>query len=197
MTPGLRGLVLHLRSRAIPATVLVFLAAAGVSWAGFRLDDPGMSRTIGLTALVLGVAAISRTLSGPDEELERGTPVPWRLIRFLHLALLGAVLLGLLIAVRPIAGERTHAVPLGNLVLAGLALSAVTALAAVLLGAHAAWAPPVGWALVMLTVGSRNSPGGQALTWMVQDPRTVISTTVAVALTVVGAAAYTWRGSRW
>ncbi|MER6399874.1 hypothetical protein ABT263_28110 [Kitasatospora sp. NPDC001603] len=196
MTAGMRGIALYLRSRAIPSTVLVFLAAAGLTCAGYLSDDPMTARMVGLIAVVLGIAAIARTLSGPDEELEHGTPVPWRLIRLLQVSLLGGTLLGLLAAVHQIAGKRAHAVPFGNLLWAVLALTAVTALATALVGAQAAWVPAIGWALLMLVVGPRNSVGGQALTWMVQDPRTVTSTTVAALLTVVGVAAYTQRGSR-
>ncbi|MEZ0091940.1 hypothetical protein [Streptacidiphilus sp. EB129] len=84
----------------------------------------------------------------------------------------------------------------GSLVQAVLALTALTALDAVVLGAHAAWVPSIGWALLMLAVGPRNSVGGRALTWMVQEPGTVTSTTVAAFLTVVGFAAYAQHGSR-
>ncbi|MEU9047890.1 MULTISPECIES: hypothetical protein [unclassified Kitasatospora] len=196
MTPGLRGLVLHLRSRAIPATAVVFLCAAALTWAGCRMDDPGGSRMVRLIAVVLGVAAVARTLAGPDEELERGTPARWRLIRALHLTLLGGALLGLLAAVGLLAGRQTHAVPLGTLVQAVSALTATTALAAVLFGAQAAWAPPVGWALLMLAVGPRDNITGEALTWMVQEPHTDVSRTVPAVLTVVGAAAYIRWGSR-
>ncbi|WP_331742273.1 hypothetical protein OG535_00755 [Kitasatospora sp. NBC_00085] len=196
MTGDLRGVVLHLRSRGIPATVLAYLAAAGLTWAGYLTDDPTTSRMVGLIAVVLGVAATARTLAGPDEELERGTPVPWRLIRAVHLTLLGAVLLGLLAAVHLIAGQPARAVPWGNLVEAVLALTALTALTAVVLGAHAAWVPSIGWALLMLALGPRITLDGQVLTWMVQEPRTVTSTTTAACLTVVGAAAYIQRGSR-
>jgi fermentation-respiration switch protein FrsA (DUF1100 family) len=196
MTPGLHGIVLHLRCRAVPATVLVFLAAAGLTWAGYLPDDPSTARMVGLIAVVLGIAAIARTLAGPDEELERGTPMPWRLVRAVHLTLLGGFLLGLLTAVHAVAGQRAPAVSFGNLVQAVLALTALTALGAVLLGAHTAWVPSIGWALLILAMGPRSSVSGQALTWMVQDPGTVTSTTVAALLTVVGIAAYVRRGSR-
>ncbi|MFJ6619308.1 hypothetical protein ACIQOW_17220 [Kitasatospora sp. NPDC091335] len=196
MTPGLRGLVLHLRSRAVPAALLVFLVAAALTWAGYRLDDPGAARMVGLVAAVLGVAAVARTLAGPDEELERGTPVRWRLVRALHVTLPGAVLLGLLAAVHLAVGRTAHAVPFATLVLAVPALTGLTGLAAVLLGAQAAWVPPVGWGLLMLAVGARPSLVEQAMTWMVQEPRTDTSTAVAVGLTVLGTAAYTLRGSR-
>jgi hypothetical protein len=139
MTPGLHGIVLHLRCRAVPATVLVFLAAAALTWAAYLPDDPATSQRLGLIAVVLGIAPTARTLAGPDEELERGTPAPWRLIRAVHLLLLGGVLLGLLVAVHRIAGQGAHAVAYGTVVQAVLALTALTALGAVLVGAHAAW----------------------------------------------------------
>jgi hypothetical protein len=196
MTPGLHGIVLHLRCRAVPVTVLVFLAAAALTWAAYLPDDPAITHRLGLIAVVLGIAPTARTLAGPDEELERGTPAPWRLIRAVHLLLLGGVLLGLLVVVHRIAGQGAHAVAYGTVVQAVLALTALTALGAVLVGAHAAWVLPIGWAMLMLAVGPRESVVGQALTWMVQEPGTVTSTTVAALLTVVGAAAYTQRGSR-
>jgi hypothetical protein len=196
MTPGLRGIVLHLRCRAIPATVLLFLLAAGLTWAGYQLDDPVTARMVGLIAVVLGIAATARTLTGPDEELERGTPIRWRLVRAVHLTLLGGTLFALLTAVHLTVGRQVHAVSLGSLAQAVLALTALTALAAVLLGAHAAWVPSAGWALLMLVVGPRSSVSGQALTWLVQEPATVTSTTVVALLTVVGVAAYAQRGSR-
>ncbi|WP_406488012.1 hypothetical protein [Streptomyces phaeochromogenes] len=196
MTPGLHGIVLHLRCRAVPATVLVFLAAAALTWAAYLSDDPATTQRLGLIAVVLGVAPTARTLAGPDEELERGTPAPWRLIRAVHLLLLGGVLLGLLVVVHRIAGQQAHAVAYGTVVQAVLALTALTALGAVLVGARAAWVLPIGWAMLMLAVGPRESVIGQALTWMVQEPGTVTSTTVVALLTVVGVAAYTRRGSR-
>lgn len=196
MTPGLHGIVLHLRCRAAPATALVFLAAAGLTWAGYLSDDPGLTRMVGLIAVVLGIAVTARTLAGADEELERGTPMPWRLIRAIHLLLLSGSLLGLLAAVHLVAGRQAPAVPFGTLVQAVLALTALTALGAVLFGAHAAWVPSIGWGLLMLAMGPLKSVGGQVLTWLVQDPRTVTSTAVAALLTVVGIVAYARRGSR-
>ncbi|WP_048910488.1 hypothetical protein [Streptomyces sp. NRRL WC-3744] len=196
MTPDLRGVMLHLRSRAVPATVGIFLAAAGLTWAAYLLDDPTTARTIALIAVVLGVAPLARTLCGPDEELERGTPAPWRLIRALHLTSLGGILLVLLTAAHLIAGRRHSVVSFGTLAQAVAALTALTALAAVFVGAHAAWVPSLGWALAMVAAGPRASVGGQALTWMVQEPGTVASTTVAVLLTVAGGVAYARCGSR-
>ncbi|MFB6887839.1 hypothetical protein ACFCX4_00780 [Kitasatospora sp. NPDC056327] len=196
MSPALRGVVLHLRSRSIPATGLVFLAAAAFTAAGYRAQDPGTAHAVGLIAAVLGVAALARTLAGPDEELERGTPVRWRLVRTLHLTLLAGVLLGLLAAVHAVADRPGHAVPPGSLALTVTALAGLTALSAALFGAQAAWVPPIGWALLMVAVGPRPSTFEQALTWMVQEPRTTTSTATALTLAVLGAVAYALRGSR-
>ncbi|GAA1383524.1 hypothetical protein GCM10009639_03970 [Kitasatospora putterlickiae] len=196
MTPALRGVVLHLRSRSIPATGLVFLAAAAFTWAGYRADDPGVAQVVGLIAAVLGVASVARTLAGPDEELERGTPVRWRLVRTLHLTLLGGVLLGVLATVHAVADRPTHAVPPVGLALAVTALTGLTALSAALFGAQAAWVPPIGWALLMVATGPRPSVFEQVLTWMVQEPRTTASTATALTLAVLGTLAYALRGSR-
>ncbi|WP_019544773.1 hypothetical protein [Streptomyces sulphureus] len=196
MSRGSRGVLLYARSRSIPTTVLTFLAAAGLTRAGYLAEDPATTHRVCLIAVVLGVAAIAHTLAGPDGELERPTALPWRLVRTLHVTLLGGILLGLLTASQLIAAQWTHSTPFANLAQAVLALTALTALSAACFGARTAWVPSVGWALLMLAVGPRVSVGGQILTWLVQDPRTVTSTTVAALLTVVGLAAYAQRGSR-
>ncbi|MGY1434059.1 hypothetical protein [Streptomyces reniochalinae] len=196
MTRGSRGLMLYARSRSIPATLLVFLAAACLAWTGYLTDDPATAHRIGLIAVVLGVAAVPRTLAGPDEELERATALPWRLVRTLHLTLLAGLLLSLLAADHLITARQSHTVPFDNLAQAVPALTASTALSAACFGARTAWMPSVGWGLLMIAVGPRISLGGQALTWMVQEPPTVTSATTAALLTVVGVAAYARRGSR-
>ncbi|WP_421107657.1 hypothetical protein [Streptomyces sp. NEAU-S77] len=193
---SLRRTVLHLRCRAIPATALVFLAAAAVTWSSYASDDPGTTRTIGQTAIVLGMAATARTLAGPDEDLERSTAAPWKLIRTVHVTALGGTLLALLTAAHRFgAGPGGVAVPEGMLVQAVFGLLALSALGAAVLGAARAWSLPVGWGLTALTVGPKGTPSGEALTWMVQDPGTTISITVAAVVTVVGVGDYIRRGS--
>ncbi|MFD1152149.1 hypothetical protein, partial [Saccharothrix hoggarensis] len=78
-----------------------------------------------------------------------------------------------------------------------LGLGGLAALGAVLFGARAAWAPPVGWAGVTLVV----PPTGdhwltRLLTWPVQPTGTTSATTTAVVLGCAGLLAYSWFGCR-
>lgn len=199
MTLLSRGVLLHARCRAIPPTLLVFLAVAVATWAAYQADSPRTAQEIGRAAVLLGAAATARTFAGPDTELERAAAVPWRLMRAAHLVLLGGLLLGLLVAARHL-GQPADAADHGLLVRQVVGFVSLTALGAVLFGARAAWVLAVGWGLIAMSAGPQQSVPGEVLTWMSKDPATTASTATFAALTLAGAGAYIRRGSgsfRW
>ncbi|GAA3384014.1 hypothetical protein [Cryptosporangium minutisporangium] len=185
----MRWLRLYLRSRRVPlalAVAVTTVALVGVLTARFsdaRLIDV---RPLSLT-VVLAVSAFAATLGAADEALERTASVRWPLRRLGHLALVGALVVGLVLLLPVEAGVvvRNTAGLLG-----------LTALGAAVFGAARSWIAPLIWTLVAATPFVQVGPGtgSQLVAWLVQPPGAGIATVCAGVLAVSGALAYALRG---
>lgn len=191
----MRGVLLHARCRAIPATLLGLLLLGLLARAVYGSDTPKISDGLGRAAVLLGAAATAHTFAGPDAELERAAAVPWWLVRAGQLLLLAAVLYGVVAAARQL-GEPAGAVPHALLVRQAVGFVSLVALGAAAFGARAAWILAAGWGLLAMSGGPWSSVPGEVVNWMYQDPATTASTATFTALTAAGAGAYLRWGSR-
>ena len=158
------------------------------------LARPEGSPHLAAFGAALGAAVVSTGLGGHDLALDRTAAFGWPPRRAAHLLLGGAVVAALLLA----AGRVADPIAPDAFVLRDvLGLGGLAALGAVLFGARAAWAPPVGWAGLTLVV-----PPGEdhwltrLLTWPVQPADTTSATITAVVLGCTGLLAYSWFGCR-
>ncbi|MFG1921835.1 hypothetical protein [Cryptosporangium sp. NPDC048952] len=185
----MRWLSLYARSRRVPAALGAAAAGAGLAWslvAGFGSGERVGPVVLTLTVLLL-VAAVTATLGGPDDSLDRTAARPWSRLRASHLvAALGCVVV-LIGAVR--FG------PFGFVVRDAAGLLGLTALGAVAVGPARSWFLPLGW-----TLGAATFPGtgtvGEVLTWQLAAPDSRPAATVAALLATAGLTTYATRGPR-
>jgi len=184
-------LVLYARARQVPVSVLlVVVAVAGLGW----LAWPGGSPQFGAFGAAVGVAVVAAGLGGHDLALERTAAFGWPPRRAGHLVVGGAVVAVLLLAVgrvgEPLAADAF-------LVRDVVGLGGLAALGAVVFGARAAWALPVGWAGVTLVVPAADEHWvSRLLTWPVQPEGTTSATVTAVVLGCTGLLVHSWLGCR-
>ena len=143
---------------------------------------------------LIAAGALSATLAGPDEWLDRSTPAPWRAIRAAHLLLtagLGAVVVGSAGLSQP---QLFGAPAMARGV---IGLLAIGALAALWTGARAAWTVVLAYASTVYLAAPR-TPGGFAAIWAwPMQPSTIATSFVTAGVLLLGAiAAHSLRGSR-
>ncbi|MFE2757361.1 hypothetical protein ACFXGA_35725 [Actinosynnema sp. NPDC059335] len=187
----MRWFVLYARARQLPAAVVAVVVAVGVL--GY-LAWPGGSPQLGAFGAAVGVAVVATGLGGHDLALERTAAFGWPPRRAGHLVVGGAVVVVPLVAVgwvaEPIAAEAF-------LVRDVVGLGGLAALGAVVFGARAAWALPVGWAGVTLVVPAADEHWLSRLaTWPVQPEGTTSATVAAVVLGCTGLLVHSWLGCR-
>jgi hypothetical protein len=191
----MRWLALYARSRGVPGAFAVAVGAVALVWGGWSyLSDARTADAKAVTVTVmLGVAAFSRTLSGPDDALDRTAAVRWPLRRLVHVLLTGGVIVGLLLSTL-VTGARFE--PVGMVVRNTAGLLGLTALGAALVGVGLCWIAPMTWTVV--AVLPLFDPGGRLLpqvaAWLVQPAGTGVASGCAWTLAVAGLVAYTWRG---
>jgi hypothetical protein len=192
----MRWLGLYLRSRGVPAAFAVAVGAVALVWGAWSWfsDEPTVNARAVTLTVMLGVAAFTRTLSGPDESLDRTAAVRWPLRRLVHVLVVGAVIAGLLVATLP-TGARfapAHVVVRNTAGLLGL-----TVLGAALFGAALCWVAPLTWTVVSVLpfLDASSKVRMQVLGWLVQPTGTTAATVCAAVLAVAGLAAYGWRGA--
>lgn len=191
----MRWLVLYARSRGVPGAVAVAVGAVAAAWGGWSyLSDARTANAKAVTLTVmLGVAAFSRTLSGPDDALDHTAAVRWPLRRLAHVLLTGGVIVGLLL---PTLLTGARFAPVGLVARNTAGLLGLTALGAALVGAGLCWIAPMTWSIVavlpLFDVSSRLLP--QVAAWPVQPAGTGVASGCAWTLAVAGLTAYTWRG---
>ncbi|GIJ60986.1 hypothetical protein [Virgisporangium aurantiacum] len=192
----MRWLALYLRSRGAWVAVAVAVGAVALVWGAWSWFSDARTvnaRAVTLTVM-LGVAAFARTLDGPDESLDRTAAVRWPLRRFVHVLVLGAVIVGLLMPTL-LTGARFEP---ATMVLRNTAgLLGLTALGAALVGAALCWVAPLTWTVVSVLpiLDASSKVGWQVVGWLVQPTGTTAATACAVVLAVSGLAAYSWRGA--
>jgi hypothetical protein len=192
--------LLHLRSRALPST-LVWLtgaaAAAGcyLQWAAGRPDGGQMTRAVVcVLAPVLVTAGVGTSLHSHSPDADRTASRPWWPLRTGHLLMLTALASVLLALAMP--GSPTEfgdAAMVRNL----LGAMGVTALAVSVIGARLSWLPMFAYGGAAVLLGPPE-PGGTRAVWhwlMQPGPQTAAWGT-AVAAFVAGTALYALRGPR-
>ncbi|MEU6515570.1 hypothetical protein [Streptomyces sp. NPDC046978] len=188
----MRGLTLYARSRRVPTALGAAVAATAMaSLLTTIFSDTGEagSTVLVLTVLLL-VAAVTATLGGPDDTLDRTAARPWGWLRTAHLATaLGCMLMLGALLTSPRFG------PFGSVVRDTVGLLGLTALGAATMGTARAWFLPLGW-----TLGATAYPGtgivGEALTWQTQAPDSRPAAVVAAVLAAAGICSYVSRGPR-
>jgi hypothetical protein len=192
-------LLLYVRSRRVASSLTAAVSSTAVLWAvGAAVDEPAGARVLGLSAVAVGAAVAGPGLAGADVDLERTAAIDWRPRRVAHVALVVAATLGI------VAATALTQHPLGRVPeVARNAVGAggLLALAATGLGASRAWIPPVLWATTAVQVLERfwptNPPGhAQVVTWPAQPAGSGPAMATALALGVVGTAAYAALGPR-
>nr|WP_205752740.1 hypothetical protein [Cryptosporangium phraense] len=175
-------MTLYARSRRVPAAVAAAAGVTGVTWV---FGGPGgINRTaLVLTVLVL-VAVVTATLSGPDDSLDRTAARPWGWLRASHLV---AALLLVLVVLTP--------GPVRPVVRDAAGLLGLTALGASTVGTGRSWFLPLGWTLGA-TIFPADGVLGEVLTWPTQGGPSRPADLVAGGLALAGFVAYVGRGPR-
>jgi hypothetical protein len=192
----MRWLALYVRSRGVPVAFAVAVGAVALVWGAWSWFSDARTvnaRAVTLTVMV-GVAAFARTLSGPDESLDRTAAVRWPLRRLAHVCVLGAAVVGLLLSTLPTGARFAPA----EVVLRNTAgLLGLTTLCAALFGVALCWVAPLVWTVfsALPFVDASTKPAEQVAGWLVQPTGTTAATVCAAVLAVAGLAAYAWRGA--
>jgi hypothetical protein len=189
----MRGLALYLRSRRVPIALAAAAGCAAVMWSLWSAfsdaRDAGVPMVI-LTVLLL-VAAVTVTLAGPDDALERTAALAWPPRRAAHLLATLAVVAVLLLATLA-TGARFG--PAWLVVRDAAGLLGLTALGAVTIGASRSWFVPLGWTLASIVVPVTGVPASEILTWQIQAPGNRSAAVTAALLGVGGLLAYAKAG---
>ncbi|RZU54069.1 hypothetical protein EV385_6006 [Krasilnikovia cinnamomea] len=189
----MRWLGLYLRSRRAPAALAAAGGCAALSWLLWTVcsdsRDVGVPMVI-LTVLLL-VAAVTATLGGPDDALERTGALAWSRWRAAHLLVALAVVAVPLLATLS-TGARFG--PAGLVVRDAAGLLGLTALAAATIGTARSWLPPLGWTLAAIVFPMPERVTGQILTWQSQAPDNRAAGVTALLLAAGGLAAYAVAG---
>ncbi|GIF23903.1 hypothetical protein BJ973_004516 [Actinoplanes tereljensis] len=185
----MRWLALYLRSRRAPAALVVAVLGAVLMWGLWSVFSN--SREVGVQMVILTVlllvAALTATLSGPDDALEKTAALRWPPRRAAHL------LVALLVVVVPLlvtlaTGARFG--PAGLVVRDAAGLLGLTALGAATIGTARAWFLPLGWTLGAVLFPHSDQLIGRILTWQAQAPASVAAGLTAGLLAAAGLMAY-------
>ncbi|MDI6098994.1 hypothetical protein QLQ12_10315 [Actinoplanes sp. NEAU-A12] len=189
----MRWLALYLRSRRAPMALVTAAGSAALMWMLWSVSsdtrdvDPQM---VVLTVLLL-VAALTVTLGGPDDALEKTAAFAWLPRRTAHLLAAFLVIAGVLVATL-VTGARFGP---GWLVARDAAgLLGLTALGAATMGVARAWFLPLGWTLAAILFPQSEPVIGRVLTWQAQDPASTAAAVTAGSLAVGGLIAYAVAG---
>ncbi|MGN9778190.1 hypothetical protein ACTMS0_20855 [Micromonospora sp. H33] len=184
---------MYLRSRRAPIALAAAGGTAVVTWSLWSVfsdaRDVGVPMVI-LTVLLL-VAALTATLAGPDDALERTAALSWPTRRAAHLLAALAVVVGLLLATL-VTGARFG--PAWLVVRDAAGLLGLTALGAVTIGASRSWFLPLGWTLAAVVFPLSPWASNPVLTWQLQAPNSKAAAVTAALLAVGGLIAYAIAG---
>lgn len=196
-----RLLALHLTARGGPAstaslTVITLLAWAGGNWLASRSSFDGPAARIPVVALapLLAVLLLGPTLAGADEDLERSTPLPWRIWRAGHI-LLAALTIA---AALSLAGlHKPDVFGAYTLVRNTLGCVGLVTGGAALLGARLAWLPAFIHVTAVYAAAPRHgNTATEIWAWPIQPTTSGASWTVATGLFILGSASCISRGPR-
>jgi hypothetical protein len=184
--------VLYLRSRRVPLSLAAALGAAGLVWGlclAFAEERDAAPVVVVMTVLLM-VAVLSPTLTGPDEDLERTASIRWPWRRAMHL-LTGLVVVLVVLLATLYTGARLGPAALVTRDAAGLL--GLTALCATVVGVARSWFLPLGWTTVA-AMYPQDGTAGAVATWQGQPPGTDVATLTAAVLALGGLIAYSIAG---
>lgn len=189
----MRWLGLYLRSRHAPAALVGAAGCAVVSWSLWSAfsDSRAVGREMVVLTLLLAVAALTATLGGPDDALEKTAALRWAPRRAGHLLVALLVVVGLPL-VTLATGARFG--PAWFVVRDAAGLLGLTALGAAAIGTPRAWFLPLGWTLAAIMFPRAEPLLGRVVTWQSQAPSSVAAAVVAGLLAVGGLIAYAAAG---
>jgi hypothetical protein len=153
------------------------------------------SRNVGVQMVVLTVlllvAALTATLGGPDDALEKTAGIPWPPRRIAHLLVAFLAVVVLLLATLA-TGARFG--PAWLVVRDAGGLLGLTALGATTIGTARAWFLPLGWTLAATLFPQSERVIGRILTWQAQPAVNTAATVTAGLLALGGLIAYAVAG---
>lgn len=190
----MRWLTLYARSRQVPASLAAVVIGAVAAWVLSRNGggEPGDPR-LPVLVLATGAMAASIGLSGQDLALDRTAAIRWVPRRAAHVLLAGAVVGTALLTVQAMGEDMATT---AFVVRDSAGLMGLAALGAALAGGQYAWTLPFAWLSFSFFAPSPTSVPTQVASWMLLPPGTAAGTWTALALTVVGTAAYALAGPR-
>ncbi|MEU0948092.1 hypothetical protein ABZ379_36135 [Streptomyces canus] len=190
----MRWLTLYARSRQVPASFAAVVISTALGWAftGDGGDGSGDPR-LPLLILGAGVMAVSIGLSGQDLALDRTAAIRWLPRRVAHVLLAGVIVGAVLMTAQATSGWT---VPVELVVRGCGGLMGLAALGAVVLGGPYAWSLPFGWLTLALFAPPATCVPMQVATWMLLPPDTAAGTWTALALSLLGTAAYAVAGPK-
>lgn len=190
----MRWLLLHMRSRQVPASAVALTVTTLVAWALTRgAGDEAVDPRLPLLILAAGVTAAAVGLGGPDVGLERTAAIRWAPRRAVHVLLIGT-LVGAALWTSRAAGPELA--PLAVIVRDSAGLAGLAALGATVCGAPHAWVPPLGWLACVLFLPAPTGVPGQVVGWMLLPPGAAVGTWTASTLLAGGTLLYAALGPR-
>ncbi|QYN23053.1 hypothetical protein K1T34_11630 [Amycolatopsis sp. DSM 110486] len=183
----MRWMTLYARSRRLPASLaalvlcpVVIRVLAGADW----------SVVFASLALGASIAVAATGLSGQDVDLDRTAAFGWFPRRLVHLVVLGALAVGVLLAV------QASAIPAAVILRDGLGLVGLAGLAAFAFGGQFGWTFPLLWIVVALF--APHDPQGlyEVVAWPLQPADVAVSWWLAGTLFLLGTGVYAVAGAR-
>ncbi|MFI9641194.1 hypothetical protein ACIG87_14210 [Micromonospora sp. NPDC051925] len=184
---------MYLRSRRVPMALGLASGCATLTWTLWSVfsDTREVGPPLVILTILLIVATLTATFSGPDDALEHTAALRWPPRRAVHL--LGAFVVVLLLLLVTLAtGARFGPVWLVARDAAGLL--GLTALGVVTVGAARSWFLPLGWTLAAVAIPLSGSTTQQILTWQSQESRNGPAALTAGLLAVAGLLGYAVAG---
>ncbi|GLY92904.1 hypothetical protein [Actinoplanes sp. NBRC 103695] len=190
-----RWLPLYLRSRRVPLTATISLAAVAlvaVLWSA-GADRPEVDPSLAALTVVLGLAPLITTLAGDDDALEKTAALPWPPRRVLHLIGAGAFVAVMLLSARAAGADFG---PAWQIIRNSAGLAGLIGLGVALVGTRLAWTVPIVWTALQAMLAAPGGPGWrQCLFWLIQPVSSVPAAVTAAALLVAGLLTYAVRVS--
>jgi hypothetical protein len=189
----MRWLTLYLRSRRIPIALATAGGCTALMWSLWSVfsDDRTVGVPMVVLTLLLMVAALTATLGGPDDALDKTAAFSWPSRRIAHL--LAAFLIVAVVLLATMAtGARFG--PAWLVVRDAAGLLGLTALCAATMGTARAWFLPLGWTLVAIITPLPDPLAGRILTWQLQEPDNTAAAMTAGLLAFGGLIAYAVAG---
>lgn len=188
----MRLLTLYLRSRRVPIALATAGGCAALMWSLWSVfsDERTVAIPTVLLTLLLMVTALTATLGGPDDALDKTAAFSWLPRRIAHL-LAAFLIVAVVLLATTATGARFG--PAWLVLRDAAGLLGLAALCAATIGTARAWFLPLGWTLVAIITPMPDPLAGRILTWQAQGPDNAATTTAGL-LAVGGLIAYAVAG---